>query len=342
MNLNGGLGGVVNKNTILLLDTLNPGKITACKHANGVDWWVIVQRVNSNTYYEFLVTPSGISSPIVQNIGTVRTNWLGMACFSPDGTKYATFHAEYNSNGGLDILDFDRCSGVLSNPLHITIPQTIGYSGGLTFSGNSSLLYTANIDSVYQFDMTSANIAASKQTVAVWDSFYSPSPPFSTLFEIMQLAPDGKIYISTGNSTFHIHVINNPDSAGLTCDLVQHAIQFQYFYDNALPNHPNYFLGCDTTGGCTCLVNINEIENSDISARASPNPNNGVFTLQFPVNKAGGELEIYDVLGHLLHKEYVAPWSQYKQLKITSLPGGIYFCKLKWLDAETSLKIIKE
>lgn len=344
MSLNGGLGGVINKNNILLNDTLNAGKITACKHANGRDWWVIVQRVNSNTFYEFLLTPSGVSLPIIQNIGTVRTNWLGMAAFTPDGTKYATFHAEYTTSGGLDIFDFNRCTGILSNSSHISIPQTTSFSGGLSFSGNSKYLYTANIDRLFQFDVTNPNIASTQQTVAIWDTFYSPQPPFATLFEIPQLAPDGKIYISTGNGTFHVHVINNPDSAGTACNIVQHAIQLQYFYYNGIPNHPNYFLGCDTTSACPCLTgmpHLNPPRGGGLNA--SPNPSNGVFTLQFPAESTSGELEVYNVMGNLVMKEYVAAWSQFKQVDISQLPSGIYLCKIKWDNGvRGSVKVVKE
>ncbi len=349
MSLNGGLGGVINKNTVLIQDTINPGKITACKHANGRDWWVMVQRVNSNTFYEYLVTPTGISNPIIQNIGTSRTNFLGMAIFSPDGKKYASFHAEYTTDGELDIFDFDRCSGDLSNPVHIVIPQSTSFSGGLAYSGNSRFLYAANIDSVYQYDMLSSNIALSKQVVAAWDSFYSPNPPFSTRFDEAQLAPDGKIYISTGNGTFHLHVINYPDSAGLACDLVQHAIQFQYYYANGLPNHPNYFLGCDTS--CTpCLVGLAPGHEEIPSVKAFPNPTDGAFTLQFPVQSTAGMLEVYDVMGKLVYTDYIAPWSQYKRVDLTpSLSkgegvkaNGMYFCKLKWKDKEASVKVVVE
>jgi hypothetical protein len=282
MSLNGGLGGVIYKNNVILQDSLNPGKITACKHANGRDWWVVCQRVNSNTYFKFLVTPTGILGPFIQNIGNARTWDFGMAGFSPDGTKYASFHAEYLYIGGLDIFDFDRCTGVFSNSTHINIPQTTGFSGGMAFSPNSRYLYTANIENIYQFDMDAPNIASSQITVATWDGFYSPSPPFATLFEVMQLAPDGKIYISTGNSTFHMHVMNYPDSAGLACDLIQHNIQFSSFYSNGLPNHPNYFLGCDTTSSCTCLTTSMDEVSPFLKVGAYPNPTYGMVTLQFP------------------------------------------------------------
>lgn len=343
MSLNGGLGSVVSKNNIILQDTVNPGKITACKHANGRDWWVICQRVNSNTYFKFLVTPGGgILGPYIQNIGTTRTWNAGMAGFSPDGNKYASFHAEYQSAGGLDIFDFDRCTGMLSNAVHVVISQTTGFSGGMAFSPNSRYLYTANIEFIYQFDLDAANVPASQVTVATWDGFYSPSPPFGTYFELMQLAPDGKIYVSTGNSTFHMHVMNHPDSASIACDVVQHDLQFQYFYANALPNHPNYFLGCDTSGSCICLTTaISEVD-TNFELMVYPNPTTGPLTLQYNVSKYSGELFMYDVLGNLVMRNYIAPWSQYKKVDISNFESGIYFGRISRNDSEISFKIIKK
>jgi hypothetical protein len=266
-----------------------------------------------------------------------------MTGFSPDGTKFAFFYAIHTMQGGLDVFDFNRCTGVLSNPVHVNIPQSTGLSGGMAFSGNSRFLYAANITELYQFDMASTNIAASQQTVAVWDSFYSPSPPFATLFEMMLLAPDGKIYVTTGNGTRHIHLINNPDSAGLACDVQQHAIQLPHYYNNGLPNHPNYFLGCDSTLGCLCASTVGEQELNPphgAGLAAMPNPTDGPFTLQFDVQSINGSLEIYDVMGKLVFKDYVAPWSQFKKVNIAQMPKGIYLCKLQRGEKSESVKVI--
>ncbi|MEP7169136.1 MAG: hypothetical protein ABI855_07160, partial [Bacteroidota bacterium] len=111
MSLNGGLGGVITKNQVLITDSMNGGKITACRAANGVDWWLMVHRVNSNMYYKLLVTNSSILGPYSQNIGSVREWDAGQAKFSPDGTKFAYYHYRFT---GLDMFDFDRCTGVLS------------------------------------------------------------------------------------------------------------------------------------------------------------------------------------------------------------------------------------
>ncbi|MBK6894734.1 MAG: hypothetical protein IPH00_16790 [Flavobacteriales bacterium] len=80
---------------------------------------------------------------------------------------------------------------------------------------NSRFLYVTSVLDVYQYDTEASDIAASMVHIAHWDSTYSPGPPFATVFDIAQLAPDGKIYIGTGNSTLRMHVINDPDEPGL-------------------------------------------------------------------------------------------------------------------------------
>ena len=127
-------------------------------------------------------------------------------------------------------------------------------------------------------------------------------------------------------------------------NLQQHSIQFPYWYANGIPNHPNYFLGCDTLLGCACLT---DLPHSPLSAeggtmRAAPNPNNGNFTLQFNVVGISGELKIYDVMGNVVWRDYVAPWSQFKKIDISNMASGIYFGKMQWENTVASVKIVKE
>ncbi len=250
MSLDGGLGGVVSKNQVLLQDTLNVGKISAVRHANGRDWWVFCHKWGTSLYFRFLLTPEGVSLDGTQSIGVTRIADGGQVCFSPDGSRFAYFYA---GPSGLEIFDFDRCTGLFSNPAHIPIVAT-GGACGVAFSPNSRFVYVSSSPDVYQFDAEAEDVAASQVLIATWDGFYSPSPPFATMFDLAQLAPDGKVYIGTGNGTLHLHVIHNPDAPGLACNLEQHGVELPRYFMNSLPNHPNYHLGalsgtvCDSLG----------------------------------------------------------------------------------------------
>ena len=359
MSLNGGLGTVISKNQILLTDSMVTGKITACKHANGRDWWVMTHQINTNKFFRFLVTTNNlILGPYSQNIGAIRPQDAGQAWFSPDGSRFAYFYL----NGGLDIFDFNRCTGQLSNPVHIAISFVGGYNVGLAFSPNSDVLYVSNVFYVYQFDLTAANIAASVQTVATYEGFMSvppncpTCPSLQTLFSNAGLAPDGKVYISTGNGTVHWHTIDNPDVVGMGCNVNQHSVQVPAYYFNTVPNHPNYFLECDSTLGCLCAPTggLPTPQPPKGGVAAMPNPSDGNFTLQFDVKSMSGELEIYDVMGKLVYKDYVSAWSQFKRVSLTprdevggltplqglGLSGGIYNCILKRGSEIERVKVI--
>ncbi|MCB8931217.1 MAG: T9SS type A sorting domain-containing protein [Bacteroidia bacterium] len=90
------------------------------------------------------------------------------------------------------------------------------------------------------------------------------------------------------------------------------------------------------------MVGVTENENENRHIRAMPNPTTGNFTLQFNVQSVSGELEIFDVMGNMVWREYIAPWSQYKRIDISKLANGIYLCKILRGDNVETLKIIKE
>ncbi len=339
ISLNNGLGAVISKNVPILNDTLNAGKISACKHANGRDWWLIVHKANSDIFYKFLITPNVILGPYTQSIGVVRQWDAGQALFSPDGSKFAYYYVI----GGLDVFDFNRCSGAFTNPIHRSYPYENGYNVGVAFSSSSNALYVSNINHVYQYDL----VNGVNLMVAAYDTFECPVQAITvpTLFSLTCLAPDGKIYITTGNSTFYMHTIEHPDSIGLGCDVLQHSILFSALYFNTVPNHPNYFLDCDSTLGCLCAITTNlnpDPLSNNMGIKVFSNPTTGKFTLQFNVQSTAGVVEVYDTNGKLILKQPISPWSQYKQLDITKQPSGIYYCKLKWGSGEASAKVIKE
>ncbi|MEO8087247.1 MAG: T9SS type A sorting domain-containing protein [Bacteroidota bacterium] len=247
MNLDGGLGGIDSskKSIHLINDTLVLGRITACKHANGRDWWIVVQRFYSNIYYKFLLTPYGFSAPYSQQIGdSINYDALGTSVFSPDGNMYAT--VSYDNT--LNIFHFDRCTGNFYDSTFIQVPnptpgQPDNEPFSCAFSPNSRFLYVVEYTRIIQYDVTVPNIAATQTYVAQWDSF---TAPFNTYFFLSQLAPDGRIYISTYGGDSLMHYIEYPDSQGIACNVVQNNFFF-VDYNASIPNFPNYNLGADTT-----------------------------------------------------------------------------------------------
>ena len=336
MSLNGGLGGVVTKNVVLWSGVQQAGKITAVRHANGRDWWVFNHQANNNVFNRYLVTPAGVVMDGTQAIGIVRPPDAGNVCFSPDGSKYAYYWGESD----LEIFDFDRCTGQFSNPVFIGIEDT-NAGGGVAFSPNSRYVYVSSVLDLYQYDTEASDIAASMVHIGVWDGFYSPQPPLATYFDEAQVAPDGKIYVSTGNSTFHLHVINAPNEPGFACDLVQHGVQLPAYYYNSLPNHPNYHLGpidgtvCDSLG----ITNgVGEFERA-ASVSAYPNPSSGAFAINYTAQPTAGVLELRNAGGQLVLREALPPWSIVHNVQLQAAPG-MYHAQLRWGSKQASTRII--
>ncbi|MBL7828929.1 MAG: PKD domain-containing protein [Saprospiraceae bacterium] len=251
MAQNQGLGAMVERDQLLIEDTLAVGKISSVKHANGRDWWVFVNEKNSNHYYRLLLSPQGIEVVGNQAIGATVWDGVGQSVFSPNGAYFAVYGTvSVNVGAYLDLYDFDRCSGLFSNHRQFHFPERNW--GGLAFSPNSRHLYLNRYTKAFQYDLQAQDVFQSQTLVAEYDGFQNP---FNTTFYNMQLAPDGKIYSSTPEgSTNSLHVIHFPDEPGMACHYQQHGIQLLTRNSWSLPTFPHFRLGpldgssCDTLG----------------------------------------------------------------------------------------------
>ncbi len=248
---NNGLGKAILRKEEALQDTLDFGKLSACRHANGRDWWIIVARYTFNEFHRFLLTPTGLEWVGTQQIGDKLIIGVGQAFFTPDGNK----HIRYNSVGGgeqdnLNIFDFDRCTGLLSNPRQEAF-EKVGFGGGAAVGAGSRYLYIGSGIHLYQYDLWAADILSSRVLVAEYDGFVDFNP---TTFYLSQRGPDGEIYICGGVSTRYMHVIHNPDAPCPDCRIEQRGVALPNFNVGSVPNYPNYRLGpidgspCDTLG----------------------------------------------------------------------------------------------
>jgi hypothetical protein len=238
MNEDNGLGTVVDENHVLVNDSIiGGGGMVACKHANGRDWWVFMPKMFTNCVYQFLITSDGIDSLGLQCVGdTFAENTdRGSSCFTPDGSKYIWC----NPYDGLHILDFDRCSGQLSNSRYIPVSDSAGQIfqnplfDGVSVSPNSEYLYVSTGSELWQFNLAADNIAQSKLLI---DNIFQSDSITSTMFA--QLAPDGRIYINPiGGDTF-FHVINAPDSLGSACHFQINGLRTPTLHWNCMPLYP--------------------------------------------------------------------------------------------------------
>jgi hypothetical protein len=322
MRLDAGNGKVVNKNIDLIVDSLSGGMITATRHANGRDWWIVKPHFGGDSVSIFLLSPIGISSLHNQQIDDFDVNsWAGQAVFSPDGSIYA--RNDFVSHRLL-IFDFDRCDGQFSNK------RIINYDhykpGGVAISENSNVLYVSDVDTILQYDLTAGNIAATEQTVAVYDSFASP---FGSTFFLAQLALDGRIYINCHNGENVMHVIDYPDSLGLACHVCQHCVSLPAYNASSIPNYPNFRLGalvgspCDTLG-----ITVNELPPL-LQGKIFPNPARDWIVFETAqAFKESASLTIYNMLGEQIYQQQFNAGQMRYSVNISGIAEGMYIVKV--------------
>ena len=254
MSANDGNGLVGQRNIPIVQDTLAFGRIVATRHANGRDWWVIVPKYTSNTYYSVLFTSDGIESVNSFQFGdTIQTGGF-QSTFTPDGSKYLRMDITSvgeNKEHKISLYDFDRSTGEFTSYQTFSFFDWSYGGGGLAVSENSRFVYATSIWSIYQYDLWAEDIAASKVKVLAHDGFEDEGQ-WSTTFQLAQLAPDGKIYIAPSSDGRFLHTIHKPNLKGLACQAEQRAISLPISNWESIPNHAYYGLGpldgspCDT------------------------------------------------------------------------------------------------
>jgi hypothetical protein len=340
MNLDGGLGGIVTgyKNLNAVSDTLLLGWITACKHANGRDWWIMTHKYNSDLFHVVLLTPNGVELNLTQHIGEIisplfvyngfkndRDN-LGQSCFSPDGAHYAFVDFEWN----VHVFDFDRCSGQLSNFRIDSIGCLDGSlctTLGCIFSPNSRFLYVNTYQRIFQYDLEANDFAASRIEVAKNDSF---AYPITAWFFINQLGADNRIYIGTFNGVKAIHYIEKPDSIGVACNVIQHGLTLPT-YNLSLPNFPNYDLGPLQGSPCDTLNIADGVEQnkSDFDFRVYPNPVTWWLNIVYDSPQQDALFELFDLYGRRVAAVSLYHYFKNRTLDVSGLSAGVYAYTIK-------------
>lgn len=325
-NHNGGLGQVTTIDQLVSQDTFS-SRLSAVKHANGRDWWVILEEKTRGNFHIIYYGPEGPQLSMQQGIdfGIEDYQASGPTTLSPDGKKYVRINPITN---GVHILDFDRCSGILSNPVFIDFPDdTLGVTGA-SISGSNQFLYVSATEEIYQFDLSQENIMESRQIVAYYDGYtVADFPTLQTTFGQLMSAPDGKIYGTAPNSSNVLHIIHAPNEQGLACNVEQHALELPTLHSFAPPNFPHFRLWdipgspCDTLGIDT-PTDLEDIAKISSEFQLFPNPTSGLATISFEQPNSG-MLQLFDISGQLLSKTRLEYATQY-ELAVGQYAPGLY------------------
>jgi hypothetical protein len=209
MELQNGDGEVETKNIKLINSPLTE-KVTACSNTSEDSYWIITHTSGDTSYYTYKLSSTGLSGPIITNIGSTHNTARGYMKTSPDCSKLISLIYDEDI---IDIFDFDSTGGTLSNFISLTGMTFDVGPYGLEFSSDSSKFYVSEGagEKVYQFDLSYTSSTEMVDNVIEVGNISGAS------FGALQLAPDERIYLADYNNT-NLHIIHRPNGLGVQCN----------------------------------------------------------------------------------------------------------------------------
>jgi PKD repeat protein len=223
MKLDGGLGAVTTRKQFLRSGVAE--KIAVVKHCNGRGYWVIMHQLGDAKFLVYYLSVNGFEGPRVFDLGTPHVGSYERAIGSMklnlkgDRLAVAIFRTP-----AIDLLDFDRRTGTLSNSMTIPVAPDDSVVYDVCFSPDGTKLYATGEQARYvaQYDVSSRSvptIVASRYVVHRNTSRYVSVGHVGQA----QVAPDGRVYVSIQNES-EISVITDPNLAGAACGYRHRAI----------------------------------------------------------------------------------------------------------------------
>ncbi len=336
MSLDNGLGAVTAKNNIILADTLDWGGITACRHGNGRDWWIIVPKAFYDCYYILLLNTTGLNYYNLKCFSEVRLREFVQyrsSCFSNDGNYYTSIFGDHtfeDNHGGL--FTFDRCHGTLGKLDTFTIPPS-GHRF-VCISPNSRFVYFSSSENLFKGDIYSPDFSESITLLETSDMYSDSLTPNHMLhFGQMRLAPDGKIYINNSPCNY-FSTIEYPDLPDTLCNVQQHSLIFARHTTPGLPNFPNFRLGCLVGSECDTIPGMgigNHYTGLPFQIKVIGNPVQEIarFEINGPFEGNSMELLVCDVMGRVMKQFKITPYQSIQNMDVSSMNAGLYLAILK-------------
>lgn len=335
MSMDEGLGAVPEgeKNQFVVPGLLD-GKFTAIRHANGKDIWLVMHSLG-NAVLSFLITDGGIQDPVVTEEAFDFWNYTyGPVVASPDGSQIVIAPDDgfdgWEEYLVLVFLDFDRATGLVSNPREIY--EFNESSHGIAFSEDGKKLYRTRFGNsvIYQYDLTAENIGASRTVVSTVPAEYGN----------IRLGPDCKIYIAVNNEQY-LSVIPNPNELGTACGFESQGVMLDGFSKFGLPDNPKSLY---PDAPCLEIVSSQISLDNKLNFVIFPNPSNQMCWMSIKVPSGQGyTVQIMDLNGKVLFETKGIGKETLKQIEISNLldvPRGVYIGKLTSNNQFITQKII--
>ena len=360
MELDNGLGDIVDSTkNILLADSLTQ-KMAIVPHRNGRDYWLIAHTMGDNCFQVFLIHEEGISEPQQQCIGTIHAPFSegenfyqsrGLIKASPNNKMLVVTSFSFKPRP-FDLFKFNNKTGNISE--HIAIDK-IGWQAGVSFSPDNNKLYIAalhesefpvesNRSFLYQFDLRSYKkepIRNSRLKIKVQENEYVANAQ-------LELASDGRVYVSSNweesaKDRHDLLVIKHPNRSGAAAGLS--GIFFDFAKGRTTHSFPNFvqniFNGLVAEdfpvipeGTDPCAV-----ENA---IKLFPNPSNDF--IQIKVSESCYQpytLTIYNVVGQLINRFTIENQNS-DFIEIRSFTSGLYFAEVKIGHRRIVRKFVKQ
>jgi hypothetical protein len=312
-------------------------RLTAVRHGNGMDWWVLTTNVVgvssgfSDQLLVFHLSEDTIQLESAIAIDLARV--FGELVASPDGSLLALPNGQFTldtTDRVLSVFEFDRCNGLA------TLQRRSFFNRGMygaEFSESGRYLYISTQYSSFDcaiFQLDVEDIFSIP--IRVYDC---RSPVVGRAVGQMERGPDGKIYFpitnnSMDNITGYLNAIIDPDSSGSSCHPMEEylLIASSTFFYYGLPNHPNYYLGPDPrcSGDTTNTDTTSAIApmQEALSWKVYPTMAQGTVTVE--TSSPGGDITVLDAMGKTMLSTPIEGRTTF--LETGAWPGGVYLVVL--------------
>jgi hypothetical protein len=323
----------------------------AVRHGNGRDWWIVAKMMQvsgggSDSFVVFSLYEDSMYISSYQEVGPrIKAGWE--MDISNAGDKLCFMEVDTLK---IQEYDFDRCSGIISNPVEIyndhTYHTNVNAPLGLSYSRSSNFMYI-NVSKLYGngcsdtiFQINPRTTIDSLKRQIIW---YDTANIIgdSAVIVSFELGNDGNIYFSyskgfgsgTGNQSIlsYIGVIKNADLPYPYCTVEPMGVylgsQCQANINNVLPSVPNYNLGpmigspCDTL----LLTSTGQWLSQVAQVKVYPNPANDKINIFWPV-KGGYSWALKSLAGSVL--SFGTQQAGNATISTATLPEGMYFLEV--------------